>query len=161
MKQDLYSYEWISAENQSAEINPKAYRQEVFLVISLKTLFENLNLLKSYAKTNPTVFVFSLWERIFEELNFFWPVYFWRRGGVVGPGNYLIPGWPTTNWDNCRTRGYCACRSWWWECLDMCSLFCLHLSGRRLDLDCNTAYKELLKCKQPTIQRKEEVVWTF
>ena len=47
MKQDLYSNEWISAENQSAEINPKAYREEVFLVILLKTLFENLNLVKS------------------------------------------------------------------------------------------------------------------
>ena len=65
MKQDLCSNEWISAENLSAEINSKAYREEVFLVISLKTLFENLNLLKSHAKTSPTVFVFSLWERIF------------------------------------------------------------------------------------------------
>ena len=31
MKQDLYSNEWISAEYQLAEINPKAYREEVFL----------------------------------------------------------------------------------------------------------------------------------
>ena len=71
MKQDLYSNEWISAEYQSAEINPKAYREEVFLVIPLKTVFENLNLVKSYNMINLTVFVFSLWERILVRLNFF------------------------------------------------------------------------------------------
>ena len=63
MKQGLYSNEWISAEIQSAEINPKAYREEVTLTDSLKTLLENSNLVKSYDKTNPTVFVYSLWEK--------------------------------------------------------------------------------------------------
>ena len=53
---------WISVEIQSAEIYPKAYREEVFLIVSLKTLFENLNLVISYDITNPTVFVFSLRE---------------------------------------------------------------------------------------------------
>ena len=62
MQQGLYSNEWISAENQSTEISLKVYREEVFLVVSLKTEFENLNLVKSYDKTNPSVFVFSLWE---------------------------------------------------------------------------------------------------
>ena len=40
-----------------------AYGEEVFLIISLKTVFENLNLVKSYDKTNPNVFVFCLWEK--------------------------------------------------------------------------------------------------
>ena len=51
MKQDLYSYEWISAEIQSAEMNPKANREEKFFIVSLKTMFENLNLVKRYEKT--------------------------------------------------------------------------------------------------------------
>ena len=46
MKQGLYSNEWISTEIQSAEINPQAYREEVCLIVSLKTLFENLHLVK-------------------------------------------------------------------------------------------------------------------
>ena len=60
MKQDLYSNVWILAEIQSAEMNPKANREEEFFIVSLKTLFENLNLVNSYDKTNPTAFVFSL-----------------------------------------------------------------------------------------------------
>ena len=65
MKQDLYSNEWISTEIQSAEINPQAYREEVFLIVSLKTLFENLHLVKSYdrPKTSLTDSIFSLWEK--------------------------------------------------------------------------------------------------
>ena len=63
MKQGLYSNEWISAENWSTEIRLKAYRKEVFLIVSLKTEFENLNLVKGYDKTNPGVFVFSLWGK--------------------------------------------------------------------------------------------------
>ena len=47
MKQDLYSYEWISAEIQSAEMNPKANREEEFFIVALKTMFENLNLVKN------------------------------------------------------------------------------------------------------------------
>ena len=60
MKQDLYSNEWISAAIQSAEMNPKANREEEFFIVSLKTLIENLNLVKSYDRTNLAVFVFSL-----------------------------------------------------------------------------------------------------
>ena len=67
MKQGLYSNGWISAEIQSAEINPKAYREEVSLVVSLKTLFEKLNPVKSYNKSM---------EKIQVGLNFCWPVYF-------------------------------------------------------------------------------------
>ena len=63
MKQGLYSNEWISVKIQPAEINPKAYRVEVVLIVSLKTLVENFNLIKSYHKTNPTVFVFCPWEK--------------------------------------------------------------------------------------------------
>ena len=59
----MYSDKWISAENQSTEINLKAYREEVYLSVSLKTGFENLNLVKSYYKTNPNDFVFSLWGK--------------------------------------------------------------------------------------------------
>ena len=44
------------------------------MIASLKTVFKNLNLVKSYDKTNPNVFVFSLWE-IQVGLNLFWPVY--------------------------------------------------------------------------------------
>ena len=75
MKQGLYSNEWISAKTQPAEINPKTYREEVVLTVWLKTLFENLNLVKSYHKTNLTVFVFCLWEKIQVGLKFFWPAY--------------------------------------------------------------------------------------
>ena len=75
MKQDLYSYEWISAEIQSAEMNPKAKREEEFFIVSLKTMFENLNLVKSYDKTNPTVFVFSLSDKY--------------RWGLISFGQYI------------------------------------------------------------------------
>ena len=63
MKQTLYSNECISAEKQPTEFNIKSYRNEVFLIISLKTVFENLNLVKSYDKTNPDVLVFSLRDK--------------------------------------------------------------------------------------------------
>ena len=53
----------ISAENQSAEINLKAYREEVCLIVSLQAVIENLNLVKSYDRTNPNDFVFNLWEK--------------------------------------------------------------------------------------------------
>ena len=53
MKQDLYSNEWISAENQSTEINLKTHREEEVLIVSLKIVFEYLNVVKSY----------SLWEK--------------------------------------------------------------------------------------------------
>ena len=43
----MFSNGWLSAENQSAEIYPQAYKEEVFLIVSLKTLFENLNVVKS------------------------------------------------------------------------------------------------------------------
>ena len=62
MKQDLYSNEWISAVNLSTEINLKAYREEVFLIISLKNVFEIFNLVKSYDKTNPNRSVFCQLE---------------------------------------------------------------------------------------------------
>ena len=75
MKQGLYSNEWISIEIQLANINPQAYREEVFFIVSLKTLFENCPLVKSYDKTYPTDLVFSLWEKIQVGLSFFWPVY--------------------------------------------------------------------------------------
>ena len=60
MKQYLYSNEWTSAKNQSSEINHKAQKEVVFLIISLKTVFKNVNLVKSYNKPNPHCFVFSL-----------------------------------------------------------------------------------------------------
>ena len=63
MKQHLYLNEWKSAENRSKEIGLRTYGEEVFLTVSLKTVFENLNLVKSYNKTNPNVFVLSLWEK--------------------------------------------------------------------------------------------------
>ena len=63
MKRDLYSNGWISAKNQSPEIYPQAYREEIFFIVSLKILFKNLNLVKSYDTTNPTVFAFSLWKK--------------------------------------------------------------------------------------------------
>ena len=50
MNQDLYSNVWISAETRSTEINLKAYREEVFLIVSPKTVFENLKLVESYDK---------------------------------------------------------------------------------------------------------------
>ena len=75
MKQGLYSYEWISAEIQSAEMNPKANREEEFFFVSLKTMFENLNLVISYDKTNPTVFVFSLSDKY--------------RWGLISFGQYI------------------------------------------------------------------------
>ena len=63
MKQDLNANEWISAENPSTEINLKAYREEVILIVLLKTVFENINPVKSYNKTNPNVLVFSPWKK--------------------------------------------------------------------------------------------------
>ena len=53
-------------------ISLKAYREEVFLIVSLKTDFENLNLVKSYDKTNPTDWcTFSLLEKYRWGLTFF------------------------------------------------------------------------------------------
>ena len=75
MKQNLYSYEWISAEIQSVEIIPKANREEECFIVSLKTMFENLNLVKSYDKTNPTVLVFSLSDKY--------------RWGLISFGQYI------------------------------------------------------------------------
>ena len=65
MKQDLSSNVWISAENHSAEINPKAYREEVSLIV---------NLIKSYDKTNLTFFSKYV-GKIQVGLNLFWAVY--------------------------------------------------------------------------------------
>ena len=66
----------MSAENQSTEIGLKTYREEVFLIVSLKTVFENLNLVKSYNKTNPNVFIPSLWEKY--------------RWGLTSFGQYIL-----------------------------------------------------------------------
>ena len=63
MKQTLFSNECISLEKQSTEFNLKSYREDVFLIILLKTVFENLNLVKSYDKTNPIVFVLNLRDK--------------------------------------------------------------------------------------------------
>ena len=41
VKQDLYSNECISAEKQSTEINLEAYREEVFFIVMLKTVFKD------------------------------------------------------------------------------------------------------------------------
>ena len=79
MKRDMYSNEWISAENKSTEINLQVYREEVFLIVSLKTVFENLNLVKGYDKTNPDVFVFSLWKEC--------------RRGLTSFGQYIKTDW--------------------------------------------------------------------
>ena len=70
MKPDLYSNAWISAENPLTEINLKAHREDVVLIVSLKTVFENLSTVKRYDYTNQNVFVFSLWEKIQVGLNF-------------------------------------------------------------------------------------------
>ena len=67
MKREIYSNEWISAEIQSTEINLQVYK-EVFFIVLPKTVFENLNLVKSYDKTNPDVFVFSLWKEYRQRL---------------------------------------------------------------------------------------------
>ena len=62
---------WISAENQSTEINLTAYKEEVYFIVSLKTIFETLNLVKCYDKTNPSVFVFNLWGKFMKALTSF------------------------------------------------------------------------------------------
>ena len=63
MRQTLYSNEFISAGKQSTDFNLKSSRQEVFFITSLKTVLENLNLVKAYDKTNPNVFVLSLRDK--------------------------------------------------------------------------------------------------
>ena len=50
-------------KKQSTESILKPYREEVILNFSLKTVFENLNLVKSYDKINSNVFVFSLRDK--------------------------------------------------------------------------------------------------
>ena len=61
----------MSAEKQSTEIGLKTYREDVFLIISLKTVIENLHLVKSYNKTNLNVFVPCLWEKYRWGLTYF------------------------------------------------------------------------------------------
>ena len=73
MKQDLYLNKLMSAENKLATLNPKAYRKEVCLFISLKTLSEKFNLVKCYDKN----IVFSLWEKY--------------RWGLSSFGQYMCP----------------------------------------------------------------------
>ena len=68
----------MSAEKQSTEIGLKTYREDVFLIISLKTVFENLHLVKSYNKINLNVFCTLSMGKIQVGLNFFWPVYIVR-----------------------------------------------------------------------------------
>ena len=51
-----------------------------------------------------------------------------------------------TDLDNSRTRAFGACNRCRWEWLDIClsticALFCLPLSGRRPDIDCNIVSK--------------------
>ena len=50
-------------KKHSIEFNFKSYREEVFFIISQKTVFENLNLVKNYGKTNPNVFVLNLRDK--------------------------------------------------------------------------------------------------
>ena len=52
-----------SQQKKSIEFNLKLYREEAFWIISLKNVTENLNLVKSYDKTNSNVFVFSLRDK--------------------------------------------------------------------------------------------------
>ena len=66
-------------ENKSTEINLQVYREEVFLIVSPKTVFENLNLVEGYDKTNPGVFVFSLWKEY--------------RRGLTSCGQYIKTDW--------------------------------------------------------------------
>ena len=54
--------------------SPYAFR-EVVLIVLLKTVFENLNLVKSYDRTKPIGFVFGLWKKT-GGFNFFSPEYF-------------------------------------------------------------------------------------
>ena len=53
----------IHQKQQSIEFNLKLYREEVILIVSLKTVFENLNLVNIYDKANPNVFIFSLQDK--------------------------------------------------------------------------------------------------
>ena len=61
---DPYLNECISVEKQSTEFNLKSYREEIFFIISKKTVLENINLVKIYDKTNPIFFfVFGLRDK--------------------------------------------------------------------------------------------------
>ena len=63
MKQGLYSKKWISAEIKSAEINSNAHKEEVFLIVSLKTLFENLNRVKTITIRQIQLFVYLIYGK--------------------------------------------------------------------------------------------------
>ena len=63
------------SRNSVREMNPKANREEEFFIVSLKTMFENSNLVKSYDKTNPTVFLFRLSDKY--------------RWGLISFGQYI------------------------------------------------------------------------
>ena len=71
MKQGLHSNEWISAEIQSAEINPKAYREKVTLIVSLKTLLENSNLVKQRQIRQIRLVLYIVYGKNTGGLNFF------------------------------------------------------------------------------------------
>ena len=80
-----------------------------FAASSLKILCENFNPIKSYGKTNMSVFVLSLWEKTQVGLNFFWPVYIATKietsflidgtkmtHGILSPQNFV----PMTECEN-------------------------------------------------------------
>ena len=83
MKRGMYSNEWISAENQSTKINLQAYTEEFFFNCFAENFVENLNLVKSYDKTNPDVFVFSLWRKYRWGLTSFGQ-YIYRKCSMAG-----------------------------------------------------------------------------
>ena len=48
----------------SQQKNTKSYREELFFIISLKTVFENLNLVKRDNKTNLNILYLVYWTNI-------------------------------------------------------------------------------------------------
>ena len=61
----------------------------MFLIVSLKTVFENLNLVKSYDKTNPDIFVFILWKEYRRGLTFFGQYIFTVHRSISNLGVYF------------------------------------------------------------------------
>ena len=54
-----------------------AHREEVLLIVSLKTVFENLNLVNSYDYTILNHLVLSLWVKYIWGLTYFGPYMSW------------------------------------------------------------------------------------
>ena len=95
---------WVHlSKKQSTAFNLKWYREEVLLIIWLKTVFENLNLVESYDKTNLNVFVLSVRDKY--------------RWGLTSLGQYSSSYWLSHTYFILKLRNRTFNNKQIWHCI--------------------------------------------